>query len=74
MKLNLDKKQARFQSDDVPHRLGHTGSNLARVRSFCNTADKDGVKNWILLPYHHPLQQPGVSDRLDLLIRQPLDI
>jgi hypothetical protein len=42
--LNLNEKQARFQVDDIPHRLGHTASNLARVRSFCNTAYKDAVK------------------------------
>ncbi len=44
IKLNLDEKQARFQSDDISHRLGHTASNLARVRSFCNTAYKEAVK------------------------------
>ncbi|MDF5712366.1 MAG: hypothetical protein PUP93_00410 [Rhizonema sp. NSF051] len=45
MILNLNEKQARFQSDDIPHRLGHTASNLARVRSFCNTAYKEAVKS-----------------------------
>lgn len=44
IKLNLNEKQAHFQRDDISHRLGHTASNLARVRSFCNTADKDAVK------------------------------
>ena len=43
--LNLNEKQARFQNDDIPHRLGHTASNLARVRSFCNTAYKEAVKS-----------------------------
>jgi len=45
IKLNLNEKQARFQRDDLPHRLGHTASNLARVRSFCNAAYKDAVKS-----------------------------
>jgi hypothetical protein len=43
IRLNLNEKQARFQSDDIPHRLGHTASNLARVRSFCNTAYKEAM-------------------------------
>ncbi len=40
----LSEKQAQFQSDDIPHRLGHIASNLARVRSFCNTAYKEAVQ------------------------------
>ena len=44
IRLNLNEKQTRFQSDDIPHRLGHTASNLARVRSFCNTAYQEAVK------------------------------
>ncbi|MBD2604036.1 hypothetical protein H6G81_05710 [Scytonema hofmannii FACHB-248] len=44
MKSNLDEKKARFQNEDIPHRLGHIASNLARVRSFCNSAFKKGVE------------------------------
>lgn len=44
MKLTLDEKKASFESEDIPHRLGHIASNLARVRSFCNSAFKKGVE------------------------------
>ena len=44
VKLNLNEKQARFQNDDIQLRLGHIASNLARVRSFCNTAYKKAVE------------------------------
>lgn len=44
MKSNLDEKKARFQNEDIPHRLGHIASNLARVRSFSNSAFKKGVE------------------------------
>ncbi|MBW4509473.1 MAG: hypothetical protein KME64_23585 [Scytonematopsis contorta HA4267-MV1] len=44
MKSNLDEKKARFQNEDIPHRLGHIASNLARVRSFFNSAFKKGVE------------------------------
>jgi hypothetical protein len=44
MKSNLDEKKVRFQNEDIPHRLGHIASNLARVRSFCNSAYKKGVE------------------------------
>ncbi|BAZ16751.1 hypothetical protein NIES4071_86290 [Calothrix sp. NIES-4071] len=44
MKLTLDEKKASFLSVDIPHRLGHIASNLARVRSFCNDAFKKGVE------------------------------
>ena len=43
-KLTLDEKKVSFQSEDIPHRLGHIASNLARVRSFCNSAFKKGVE------------------------------
>ncbi|MBW4480827.1 MAG: hypothetical protein KME54_29340 [Tolypothrix brevis GSE-NOS-MK-07-07A] len=43
-KSNLDEKKVRFQNEDIPHRLGHIASNLARVRSFCNSAYKKGVE------------------------------
>jgi hypothetical protein len=43
MNQNLDKKQARFQNNNRPNRLGHIASNLARVRSFCNIAHKEAV-------------------------------
>ena len=43
-KSNLDEKKARFQNEDVPHRLGHVASNLARIRSFFNSAYKKAVK------------------------------
>ena len=43
-KSTLDEKKASFQSEDIPHRLGHIASNLARVRSFCNDAFKKGVE------------------------------
>jgi hypothetical protein len=44
MKSDLDEKKVRFQNEDIPHRLGHIASNLARVRSFCNSAYKKGVE------------------------------
>ncbi|KYC37735.1 hypothetical protein WA1_04240 [Scytonema hofmannii PCC 7110] len=31
-------------SEDISHRLGHIASNLARVRSFCNSAFKKGLE------------------------------
>lgn len=43
-KLTLDEKKVSFQSEDIPHRLGHIASNLARVRSFCNSTFKKGVE------------------------------
>jgi hypothetical protein len=43
-KSTLNEKKASFQSEDIPHRLGHIASNLARVRSFCNDAFKKGVE------------------------------
>jgi hypothetical protein len=43
-KSNLDEKKARFQNENIPHRLGHVASNLARIRSFFNRAYKKGVE------------------------------
>jgi hypothetical protein len=43
-KSTLDEKKASFQNEDISHRLGHIASNLARVRSFCNSAFKKGVE------------------------------
>jgi hypothetical protein len=43
-KSNLDEKKAGFQNEDISHRLGHIASNLARVRSFFNSAFKKGVE------------------------------
>lgn len=43
-KFNLNEKQVRFQNEDIPHRLGHIASNLARIRSFCNSAYKKAVE------------------------------
>jgi hypothetical protein len=43
-KSNLDEKKAHFQNEDTSHRLGHIASNLARVRSFFNSAFKKGVE------------------------------
>ncbi len=43
-KSNLDEKKARFQNEDIPHRLGHIASNLARVRSFFDSAFKKGIE------------------------------
>lgn len=47
MNQNLNEKQARFQRDNIPNRLGHIASNLARVRSFCNIAYKEAVQSVI---------------------------
>lgn len=46
-KSTLGEKKFSFQSEDIPHRLGHIASNLARVRSFCNSAFKKGVESVI---------------------------
>jgi hypothetical protein len=45
MNQKLDKKQARFQSDNTSTRLGHIASNLARIRTFCNSAYKEAVES-----------------------------
>jgi hypothetical protein len=38
MNQSLDKKQVHFQSENTSTRLGHIASNLARIRTFCNSA------------------------------------
>lgn len=45
MNRKLDKKQARFQSENTSNRLGHIASNLARLRTFCNTAYPEAVES-----------------------------
>ncbi|YAF99504.1 MAG: hypothetical protein AB3A66_29775 (plasmid) [Nodularia sp. CChRGM 3473] len=45
MNQNWDEKQARFQSENTSSRLGHIASNLARLRTFCNTAYPEAVKS-----------------------------
>lgn len=43
-KSTLDEKKVSFTSVDISHRLGHIASNLARVRSFFNSAFKKGLE------------------------------
>jgi hypothetical protein len=45
MNQKLDEKQAWFQSENISHRLGHIASNLARLRTFCNTAYPEAVES-----------------------------
>ncbi|WGV26871.1 hypothetical protein [Halotia branconii] len=45
MNQNLDEKKAQFQFDNIPTRLGHVASNLARIKTFCNTAYKEAVQS-----------------------------
>ena len=45
MNQNLDEKQARFQGENTSLRLGHIASNLARLRTFCDTAYPEAVKS-----------------------------
>lgn len=45
MNQKLDEKQARFQSDNTSTRLGHIASNLARIRTFCNSAYREAVES-----------------------------
>ncbi|MHC5855212.1 hypothetical protein [Nostoc sp.] len=45
MNQKLDEKQARFQSENTSLRLGHIASNLARIRTFCNSAYKEAVES-----------------------------
>lgn len=45
MNQKLDEKQARFQSDNTSTRLGHIASNLASLRTFCNTAYPQAVES-----------------------------
>ncbi len=40
-----DDKQARFQSENTSNRLGHIASNLARLRTFCNTVYPEAVES-----------------------------
>ncbi|MDZ8068538.1 MAG: hypothetical protein RMY64_23390 [Nostoc sp. DedQUE08] len=47
MNQNLDEKQAQFQGENTSHRLGHIASNLARLRTFCNSAYKEAVESVI---------------------------
>lgn len=43
MNQKLDEKQARFQSENTSNRLGHIASNLARLKTFCDTAYPEAV-------------------------------
>lgn len=45
MNQKLDEKQTRFQSENTSIRLGHIASNLARLRTFCNSAYKEAVES-----------------------------
>ncbi|MBD2241367.1 hypothetical protein H6G35_33085 [Aulosira sp. FACHB-113] len=45
MNQKLDEKQARFQSENTSNRLGHIASNLARLRTFCNTDYPEAVES-----------------------------
>jgi hypothetical protein len=45
MNQKLDEKQARFQSENTSNRLGHIASNLARLRTFCETAYPQAVES-----------------------------
>ncbi|MEA5620222.1 hypothetical protein VB711_20575 [Cronbergia sp. UHCC 0137] len=47
MSENLDEKQARFQLNNIPNRLGHIAANLARIKSFSQIAYKEAVKSVI---------------------------
>lgn len=48
MNQNLDEKQARFQLNNIPNRLGHIAANLARIKSFSQIAYKEAVKSVIV--------------------------
>ena len=48
MNQNLDEKQARFQLNNIPNRLGHIAANLARIKSFSQIAYKEAVKSIIV--------------------------
>ncbi|MGF2037358.1 MAG: hypothetical protein RMZ43_018905 [Nostoc sp. CmiVER01] len=45
MNQSLDEKQVHFQSENTSTRLGHIASNLARIRTFCNSAYKEAVES-----------------------------
>lgn len=47
MNQNLDKKQERFQGENISIRLGHIASNLARIKSFSFIAHKEAVSSVI---------------------------
>ncbi|MBA3922501.1 MAG: hypothetical protein H0X31_12705 [Nostocaceae cyanobacterium] len=47
MNQNLNEKQARFQHDNIPTRLGHIASDLARIKSFSSIAHKEVVSSVI---------------------------
>ncbi|AFY34558.1 hypothetical protein [Calothrix sp. PCC 7507] len=43
MNQNLNEKQARFQHENTPIRLGHIAANLVRIKSFSHVAYKEAV-------------------------------
>ncbi len=43
MNQNLNEKQIHFQGENIPTRLGHIASNLARIRSFSNIGYQEAV-------------------------------
>jgi len=45
MNQKLDEKQARFQGKNTSNRLGHIASNLARLRTFCDTTYPEAVES-----------------------------
>ncbi|MBS9393985.1 MAG: hypothetical protein HEQ29_12820 [Dolichospermum sp. LBC05a] len=47
MNQNLNEKQASFQFNNIPNRLGHIATNLARIKSFSQIAYKEAVKSVI---------------------------
>jgi len=47
MNQNFNEKQARFQLNNIPNRLGHIAANLARIKSFSQIAYKEAVKSLI---------------------------
>lgn len=47
MNQNFDEKQTRFQLNNIPNRLGHIASNLARIKSFSQVAYKEAVRSVI---------------------------
>ncbi len=47
MNENLNQKQARFQLNNIPNRLGHIAANLARIKSFSQIAYKEAAKSVI---------------------------
>ncbi|HEY9804099.1 MAG TPA: hypothetical protein V6D25_27455 [Leptolyngbyaceae cyanobacterium] len=45
MNQNSDEKQAKFQSENTSIRLEHIASNLARIKTSFNNADKEAVES-----------------------------